>query len=74
MLSGRTLGISLLQRTVAALVVLAVVGGSLAYGSGEAEARAMSFTTVVIANLALIFTNRSWARNVLVNLLSPNTA
>ena len=72
--SGRTLGISLLQGTVALLVVLAVFAGALAQGRGEAEARAMAFTTLVIANLALIFTNRSWSRNVLVNLLSPNTA
>src|SRR3569623_1936153 len=72
--SGRTLGISLLQGTVALLVVLAVFAGALAHGRGEAEARAMAFTTLVIANLALIFTNRSWSRNVLGNLFSPNTA
>jgi Ca2+-transporting ATPase len=30
-------------------------------GRGELEARAITFTTLVLANLALIFTNRSWS-------------
>ena len=37
-------------------------------------ARALTFTTLIIANLGLIFVNRSWSRTVLATLRSPNTA
>ena len=41
---------------------------------GEIEARAMPFTTLIIANLALILANRSWTRTILETLRSPNAA
>ena len=34
----------------------------------------MTFTTIVIADLGLILTNRSWSETIFANLLSPNTA
>ena len=36
----------------------------LSQGLGEAEARMMSFASLVIANLGLILTNRSWTRSI----------
>ncbi|MBI3330319.1 MAG: cation-translocating P-type ATPase, partial [Nitrospinae bacterium] len=56
------------------LRVLAVFSIALYRGQGELEARALTFTTLVIANLSLIFTNRSWSRTVLATLCSPNAA
>lgn len=38
------------------------------------DARALAFTTLIIANLGLIWTNRSRTRTVLETLRSPNAA
>ena len=70
----RTLGLSLVQ----GLVVLALVAGMFAFarsaGYLEPEARALSFSTLIVANLALIFANRSWSQTILARLRSPNRA
>ena len=68
----RTVGISLLQ----GLIVLIVVGVvfRIGLGAGEFEARALTFTTLVIANLGLILTNRSWSRTIFGTLRSRNAA
>jgi Ca2+-transporting ATPase len=58
----RTVGLSLLQGASVFAIVLAVFGIALYRGQGEFEARALSFTTLIIANLCLILTNRSWSR------------
>ncbi len=41
---------------------------------GENVARALAFTTLVIGNLGLILTNRSYHRSILATLRVPNTA
>ncbi len=43
-------------------------------GLGEAEARAQSYTTLIVANLGLILTNRSRTRTILGTLRTPNPA
>jgi Ca2+-transporting ATPase len=65
---------SLLQGTIVLLMALAVFGVAMYGGRGEAEARALSFTTLIVANLGLILTNRSWSRTILEILRSPNSA
>lgn len=70
----RTLAISLLQGVVVLAVVLAIYAGALSRGSSEPEVRALAFTTIVVANLFLILTNRSWSRTILGSLRSPNRA
>jgi len=72
--SRRTLAVSLLQGVSVLLIVLAVFSISLYRGQGELEARALTFTTLIIANLGLIMTNRSWSRTILRTLHSPNKA
>jgi len=72
--SRKTLVMSLLQGVSVLLIVLAVFGISLSRGQGELEARALTFTTLIIANLGLILTNRSWSRTILSTLRSPNAA
>jgi Ca2+-transporting ATPase len=47
-------------------------GIALDRGLGEGEARALTFTTLVVANIALIFANRSWERTILASLRIPN--
>ncbi|MBZ5705488.1 MAG: cation-translocating P-type ATPase [Acidobacteriia bacterium] len=68
----RTFAISILQGLSVLGVVLAVFAAAHYSGRGEQEARALTFSTLVMANLALIFTNRSWGRTILATLHSPN--
>ena len=72
--SRRTLGLSLLQGVSVLIIVLAVFAVSLYRGQGESEARAMTYTTLVIANLSLILANRSWSRTILETMSTPNPA
>ena len=68
---GATLWLALLQ----GLGVLAVVFGAYAWADhrlAENEARAFAFVTLVVANLALIFSNRSGTRSLWASLRTPN--
>jgi Ca2+-transporting ATPase len=70
----RTVLLSVLQGLSVLTIVLAVFSIARSLGHGENEARALTFTTLVVANLGLIFTNRSWSRTLINTLRSPNTA
>ena len=72
--SRQTITYSLLQGASVLVVVLAVYLIAMFRGLGEAEMRALSFTTLVVANLGLILTNRSWSRTVLSMFRMPNAA
>ena len=69
-----TLMASVLQGVSVLLIVLAVYVIAGARGQSENGARALAFTTLIIANLGLILTNRSWSRTILSTLRMPNTA
>jgi Ca2+-transporting ATPase len=56
----------------AALVSIYVI--STMRGQGEADARALSFTTLVLGNLALILVNRSSSRSLAHAFTRPNVA
>jgi Ca2+-transporting ATPase len=70
----RTVVLSFLQGCVVLAVVFAVYMYAFSRGLGEPGVRAMTFITVVIANLCLILTNRSWTETILSTLHSPNRA
>jgi Ca2+-transporting ATPase len=70
----KTIVFSLLQGIGVLLVVLAVYVTAIYRGQGALDARALSFTTLIIANLGLILTNRSWSRTILQTISSPNEA
>jgi P-type Ca2+ transporter type 2C len=74
-LFGRwTLRLALLQG-MSSLVVLVLVFAIAYYrGNGELDARALAFTTLIISNLSLILTNRSWSRTIPEMLSAPNRA
>ncbi|MFZ2470591.1 MAG: cation-translocating P-type ATPase [Methanothrix sp.] len=72
--SRRTLGLSLLQGISVLIIVMAVFSVSLYRGQGEAEARALTYTTLIIANLGLILANRSWSRTIIETMSTPNPA
>jgi Ca2+-transporting ATPase len=69
-----TFTLCLLQGFVVLAVVLAVYMYAISRGLGEPEVRVMTFITIVIANLFLILTNRSWSETILSTLRSPNRA
>jgi Ca2+-transporting ATPase len=71
---ARTVTYSILQGASVLGIVLAVFLTAMYRGQGEADARTLSFTTLIIANLGLILTNRSWSRVILSTLRTPNTA
>jgi P-type Ca2+ transporter type 2C len=72
--SRRTVGLSLLQGAGVLLVVLGMYVAATARGSGVAEARALTFATLIVANLGLILVNRSQTQTALTMLRTPNTA
>lgn len=70
----RTLALSLLQGASVLLVVFAVFASAMYRGETETTVRALTFTTLIIGNLALILTNRSWTRTIFNMWQSPNPA
>ena len=70
----RLLALSLLQGAGVLLVMLAIFGVALYRSLSENEARSLAFTALVIANLALVFINRSWTRSLWQTLRLPNPA
>ena len=70
----RTLLVSLLQGASVLAIALAVFIIAHLRGEPETNTRALTFTTFVIANLALILANRSWTRLIIGTLRSPNPA
>jgi Ca2+-transporting ATPase len=73
--SLRSIATSLLQGASVLAIILGVfvVAGRFG-GSDENTRRALAFTTLVVANLCLILTNRSWTRTMFSMLREPNGA
>jgi P-type Ca2+ transporter type 2C len=69
-----TIGMSILQGIIVLIIVLAVYLWALNNNMGDNYARTLSFTTLIIANLSLILTNRSWSNTILQTLKYPNKA
>ena len=71
---GWTLALSVIQGLIILLAVMAVYILSLRQQFPTDEARALSFVTLVTANIGLILTNRSWSTGILRSLRIPNKA
>jgi Ca2+-transporting ATPase len=71
---ARLVGLSLAQGACVLVLLLALFLVALARGQGELEARGLTFTTLVVANLALILVNRSWTRSLVDTLRARNRA
>ncbi|MBF0339350.1 MAG: cation-translocating P-type ATPase [Magnetococcales bacterium] len=69
-----SIGLSLLQGVVVLGVLWTILGLGYAWGHSENAVRAGVFTTMVVANLFLILTNRSWQRTLIAILRVPNPA
>ena len=72
--SRRNVLASVLQGLCVLVTVVAVFNIALSLNRGENEARALAFTTLIVANLGLILTNRSHTRTILATLRTPNAA
>jgi Ca2+-transporting ATPase len=72
--SRRMLTVSLLQGVVVLAAVVIVYLWSVFAGLGDTGVRALTFTTLVVANLGLIFVNRSWTMTTLRGLKVRNAA
>jgi Ca2+-transporting ATPase len=64
----------LLQGFSVLVIVAAVFVVALLRGQGEQDARTLSFTTLIFANIGLILTNRSWSATIPSTMRSPNAA
>jgi Ca2+-transporting ATPase len=73
--SLRSVGLSLLQgaSVLAILLVVFWIAGMLGHAE-EGARRALVFATLVVANLCLILTNRSWSRTAISMFKEPNAA
>ena len=72
--SLKTVALSLIQGFIVLLFVFGVFLFAQSKGAGDREIRALTFTTLMISNLGLILTNRSWSRRFSTTRRSPNTA
>lgn len=55
------------------IIVFSVYLFCLKNGYNEREVRALAFTTLIAANIAVILSNRSWTRNIFQILAVPNS-
>ena len=78
--SMKSIGLSILQGVSVLVIVLGVFVVTrhmhMSEGKDVADkvARGLTFAALVVANLALILTNRSWARTILSMMKEPNAA
>jgi Ca2+-transporting ATPase len=70
----RLLTLSFLQGLFSLVTVIAVFRIALSLGQPEAEARTLAFYTLIISNLCLIISNRSWTSNIFSIIRIPNKA
>jgi Ca2+-transporting ATPase len=66
--------LSTLQGLGVLIMMLAVFGITLERGQGEFEARALAFTSLIVANLFLLLTNRSWTMSMFRSIRIANPA
>jgi Ca2+-transporting ATPase len=72
--SRRSLVASAIQGLAAFGIMFGVFQAALALGQSFAEARTLSFITLIVSNLCLILSNRSWSQSMISSLKVPNTA
>ena len=65
---------SCMQGVAILIITLAVYLVGLHLGYEPEEVRAMAFTTLIISNIAVILTNRSWTDNIFKIIATPNQA
>jgi len=69
---AKKIGLSCTQGIGILVIVFAVYLFGLEMGYSEKEDRALAFTTLIAANIAVILSNRSWTRNIFQILATSN--
>jgi Ca2+-transporting ATPase len=72
--SRKMVVVSLLQGLIVLLAVFGVYALALHLDRGEDDARVLAFTTLIVANIGLILSNRSWSDGLVRTLAARNTA
>ncbi len=72
--SKRLFILSFLQGVFSLAVVALVFQVSLRLGETVGAARTLAFVTLIVSNLCLILTNRSWSRSIIASLMVANKA
>ncbi len=70
----KTLFISLIQGAVVMVVTVVLYALSQRWGMQENESRALTYSTLILANLGLILSNRSWSSNIWTTIRTKNLA
>ena len=71
---GKKILFSCMQGVGILIITLAVYFIGLHLGYEDKEVRAMAFTTLIVSNIAIILTNRSWTDNIFKIITTPNKA
>ena len=71
---GKKILFSCLQGAGILIMTLAVYIIGLHLGYEAKEVRAMAFTTLIVSNISVILTNRSWTDNIFKIIATPNRA
>ena len=72
--SIKSLAVSILQGISVLAIVLGVFMIARHLSHSENNARGLTFASLVVANIALILTNRSWSRTIISMVKVPNNA
>lgn len=72
--SKRVLILSLLQGSMVLLLTLTTYGLALYKGLSAEEARALTFATLIVSNVALILSNRRWDQTIARTITEKNKA
>ena len=71
---GKKIIFSCLQGLGILIITFAIYFVGLRLGYEASEVRAMSFITLIVSNIAVILTNRSWTNNIFRIIATPNKA
>ncbi len=71
---ARKILFSCIQGLAILLITLSVYFIGLYFGFSEGQVRAMAFISLIVSNIAVIMTNRSWIDNIFKIILTPNKA
>ncbi|PKL40431.1 MAG: ATPase [Spirochaetae bacterium HGW-Spirochaetae-1] len=66
--------LSVLQGLFSLAAITFIYKAALFLGHGEAEARTLTFITLIVSNLSIIISNRSWSRNIFSIIATRNSA
>jgi P-type Ca2+ transporter type 2C len=70
----RTVALSVVQGSAVLILLIIVMALGNRFGTGEDDARALTYSCLIVANIGLIVSNLSWSRSLVSNLRSGNKA